>query len=309
MARTRISIITSNYRSEAYLRGFLDAVPEQTAFDQLELILVHNEPSSLEMEWVQAFQEEHPGRLRHLIVDNVEPLSASWNRGIRAACAEYVCLWNVDDIRTPDSIELQMRALDEHPDVLLAYGDFVMIDSPGAREGVHLRLPSFDMEGFVQGYHCGPFPMWRKSVHERVGMFDEQLRSAVDYDLICRIAFAGPMLHVGESLGFFLNIGQGLSTSSDLTHVEEDVIRLRYGMFDEIDTRYLRRALHYRVRHIQQDGSWFNVRRFVPDYGRRMRGSGKRLVAGLRRNVVRRFPRFAALVVRAKRSVRRDQHD
>ena len=304
MADPRVSIITSSYRAERYLKDFLDSVPRQTAIDRLELVLVHNEPSSLEMEWVEAFQVQHPGILRHLVVEPVESLSASWNRGIRAARGGYVCLWNVDDVRTDDSIEIEMRALDQHPDVLLVYGNFVMIDTRGATEGVTFDPPSFELEGFLHSYQCGPFPMWRKSVHERVGMFDEQLRSGADYDMICRMALAGPLMTVGKLLGFFLNVGEGLSTSSDLIHVEDDVIKLRYGVYDEVDTRYLRRALGYRVRHILQNGVWREVARYVPHRDRSTRRPGRRIVLGLRRNFVRKFPRFAALVVRVKRSLR-----
>jgi glycosyltransferase involved in cell wall biosynthesis len=304
MARARVSVITSSYRSESYLREFLEAVPRQTVFSQLELVLIHNEPSPRELSWVRGFQRDHPGVLRHLIVDDVEPLSTSWNRGIRAARGGYVCLWNVDDMRTDDSIELQASALDSHPDVLLAYGSFVMVGSPRAKQGTAFDLPAFDTAGFLNSYQCGPFPMWRKSVHERVGVFDEQLLSGADYDMVCRIALSGPLMNVGEPLGFFLNIGEGLSTGSDLAHVEDDVIKLRYGMSDCIDTRYLRRALRYRVRHLLQEGAWCDVRRFVPGYDQLVRGSSRRLVLGLRRNFVRRFPRFAAIVVRVSRRVR-----
>ena len=30
---------------------------------------------------------------------------------------DYLCIWNVDDLRTPDSIEVMAKALDENPDV------------------------------------------------------------------------------------------------------------------------------------------------------------------------------------------------
>ena len=44
--------------------------------------------------------------------------------GIRMAEGQYVCVWNVDDIRFPESLSLQAATLDENPDILLTYCDF-----------------------------------------------------------------------------------------------------------------------------------------------------------------------------------------
>jgi hypothetical protein len=36
--------------------------------------------------------------------------------------------------------------------------------------------------------YCGPFRAWKKKVHEKIGYFDEQLKSGADFDLMIRIA-------------------------------------------------------------------------------------------------------------------------
>jgi len=304
MSRPRVSIITSCYRPGAFLETFLHAVRAQTLLDQSELVFVHNEPSASELALLREFDADRPGCLRHLIVDAVEPLGASWNRGLETATGEYACLWNVDDVRTERSIEVQASALDRTPGALLAYGDFTMVAEPGSRDGIVHHQPDSGVEGHLRSYQCGPFPMWRVSVHERVGAFDEQLRSGADYDLVCRIALAGPTLRLPEVLGFFTNVGEGLSTRGDLADVENQVVRMRYGLFDDVDTRFLCRALRYRLRSVLRAGEWSDIRCYVADYRRLFGGWPKRVALGLKRNFVRRYPRLAKSIVRIKRGRR-----
>jgi len=283
----RVSVVVSCYRAESHLRAFLESIADQSALDRLELVLVHNEPSEPELALVREFAAEHPGKLRHVIVETVEPWSLSMNRGIRAAVGEYVCVGNVDDLRTPDALERQVRALDEDPDALVSFGDFVRVAAPGSTEGPLASMPEFDREDFVRFYRCGPFPMWRRAVHEQVGYFDEQLRSAGDFDLMARMALAGGMVHVGGPLGYYLDMGQGLSNKGDLPHIERTVVELRYGTFDFVDLRYLRTARRYDIGRLLQDGVWCEVERFVPGYRQRINRRRPLWAIGVLRNAAR----------------------
>lgn len=301
----RASLVVSCFRAESHLARFLESVSRQTALDRMELVLVHNEPTAKELELVSGFERSHPGRLRHVIVETVEPWGTSMNRGIRASSGEYVCIGNVDDVRADDSVEREMRALDEHPAALVTYGDYVRIGAVGATDGRLEVMPEFDQESFVRYYSCGPFPMWRRAAHATVGVFDEQLRSGADFDLMARMALAGPMVHVGGSLGFYLDVGEGLSTRGDLSYVERTVIAMRYGDFDIIDTRYLPRARRYAVRRLMQEGVWHDVAEFVPGYAERMRQRRPLWIRCHLRNAARVFPRLAKVVFAVKRRLGR----
>ena len=45
------------------------------------------------------------------------PIGISMNRCIEFASGDYICIWNVDDLRTPDSIEVMAKTLDDNPDI------------------------------------------------------------------------------------------------------------------------------------------------------------------------------------------------
>ena len=278
-----VSVITPVYRGERYLSGFFDALVSQTAFSDLELVLVHNQPSTVERDLVRSFARSYPDKLVHLVVDEtnacrldrrpgswaLETVAQSMNRAIAQAAGEYIALWNVDDLRVTDSLEREVAVLESDAQIGLTYGDFVIVARPGDTVGFHQTCPEFDREKATRSCHGG-FQMWRKSVHDVAGLFDEQLRSGADFDLWIRIAAQSSMKKTQGDLGYYLNAGSGLSTrKGGLRFVEDTVIGLRYGIIDRIDYRLLRQARQYRRGEVHFGGKWHPVAKFFPEYDER----------------------------------------
>ena len=278
-----VSVITPVYRGERYLSEFFDALVSQTAFSDLELVLVHNQPSTVERGLVRSFARSYPDKLVHLVVDEtnacrldrrpgswaLETVAQSMNRAIAQAAGEYIALWNVDDLRVTDSLEREVAVLESDAQIGLTYGDFVIVARPGHTTGLHQPCPEFDRGEFTRSCYGG-FQMWRKSVHDVAGLFDEQLRSGADFDLWIRIAAQSSMKKTQGDLGYYLDAGSGLSTrKSGLRFVEDTVIGLRYGIIDRIDYRLLRQARQYRIAELHFGGKWHPVAKFFPEYDER----------------------------------------
>ena len=263
----KISVIVSLYDGIRYLGGFLADIARQTIFEESEFIIVHNQPTDEERALIAAFGQQCACHLRHITVPR-EPLYASWNRGIEAASADILTVWNVDDTRPADSLERQAAFLAESPVVALTYGDFVNIERYGDTEGPAKQLPEFNRTLFLKKCKTGPFVAWRKRCAETVGLFDEQFKSAGDYDYWARIATHFPMQKTpGPALGYFLNEKRGLSTdNSGLAMTERNVVNLRYGNFDRITYRHLKQVSAYRIGEIRFNGAWNPVGEFIPDY-------------------------------------------
>jgi glycosyltransferase involved in cell wall biosynthesis len=250
-----------------YLPKFLEWLPKQTFFDKLEVVLDHNEPSEQEIYWVKEFQEKYPGRIKHIIVEKVDPIGTSMNRCIREASGDLVSIWNVDDLRTPHSIEVQARLLLEKPNVDIAYGNFRKVRSFTSTEGELVDCSQVPESELTRSMIIGPFFMFRKSLCTKAGFFDEQLKSGADFDLAIRLAFHGQAQMVKEELGYYLNEGLGASTRpNSLQPIERTVIELRYGIYDKIDYHYLPQALRYNVSLLLQENQWRSIDNFVPNY-------------------------------------------
>ena len=60
------------------------------------------------------------------------------NRCIEFASGDYLCIWNVDDLRTPDSIEVMAKTLDDNPDIEFVYGNYTIVPNFGNTEGEYV---------------------------------------------------------------------------------------------------------------------------------------------------------------------------
>lgn len=254
-----LSVITSVYHGENYLTSFLDNLQAQTLFPRCEIVLVLNEASAQEIKVVKAFSSEHNSQVQIINVENVETLGASWNRGWQSARAPQLAIWNVDDRRSPDSLDRQLAALEQKPEGRLCYGDYVAVLSHG--EGGAIRqTPPYSSRHFRRAFaQGGAFWVLRKSVFDQIGPFDEQFKVAADMDLSFRMAEAGmPMVRVHGILGYFLDAQQGLSTreGARLSAIERTVVQLRYGVFDKVKPEYLEEAKRYRLDAILFEGKW-----------------------------------------------------
>ena len=225
---TKVSTITPCYNMSKYMKGFLDNLSTQTHKD-LEIVLDHNDPSDEEVKLVEEYNEQYDNIL-HIKVEGVDPIGTSMNRCIEYATGDYLCIWNVDDLRTPDSIEVMAKALDENPDVDFVYGNYIIVPKFGSTEGQYVDETGREDE-LTTGMILGPYFMFRKSILEKSGIFDEQLVQGADYDLALRLAMNGKGLHLPINLGYYLNEGLGQSTKPDSKQpIERTVIELRYNI-------------------------------------------------------------------------------
>ena len=267
----RVSTITPCYNMERYLKTFLDELPKQTIFDEIEIVLDHNEPTHDERRWVAEFQQKFPGRLKHIIVDPVEPIGVSMNRCIKESSAPNVCIWNVDDLRTPDSLEKQVKVLEENPDIGVSHGNFIIVKTFPSQHGQYIdhTYTLNQPDELTRGMILGTLPMWRKTLHEKVGYFDEQLRTGADFDLAVRLCANTKVGMVPGVLGYYLDEGRGASTRGGWKQpVERTVIETRYGIDDKIEQQWVQNPnfSKYDSTMIVNFGQDYDVAYFFDDF-------------------------------------------
>ncbi len=231
----RITVITSLFNCEQYLPGYFGAAAKITNKDEVEILLIHNSPTQHELAIINGYLPQLPF-MKHVVIER-EGLYATWNRGIKMAKGKYITTWNADDIRLPDSLKCQADALDLSDDLALSYGDFKIVNTYGSTEGKSVNEPQFDPNNptFYRQHHIGCFPMWRKSIHEQIGYFDEQFKLIADLDFQIRVAKKYSMVKVNQQLGYYLEgTAANLSSNFSIQDKEHTVLHLRYGNFNLI---------------------------------------------------------------------------
>ena len=257
---TKVSTITPCYNMSKYMKGFLDNLSTQTHKD-LEIVLDHNDPSDEEVKLVEKYNQQYDNIL-HIKVEGVDPIGTSMNRCIEYATGDYLCIWNVDDLRTPDSIEIMAKVLDDNPDIDLVYGNYVIVSKFGDTNGQFVDVEPHIPE-LKEGMILGPFFMFRKSLIEKSGLFDEQLIQGPDYDLALRLVRNGKAHFMPDNLGYYLNEGLGMSTKPNSKQpIERTVIELRYNV-RVLEPQLVPHTREYDVENIIVDEEKIPVSNFI----------------------------------------------
>jgi GT2 family glycosyltransferase/Flp pilus assembly protein TadD len=209
-----VSAIVSTYKAEKFIEGRIRNLLNQTLNDQLEIIIVDSNSPEDERSIVEQYTAINKN-IKYLRSDTRESIYRAWNRGIKEARGKYITNANTDDRLRPDALEILVEALEKNPEIGLAYGDFLITNFENMEFYDHICCgysikPDYSGHIMLAGCHMGPQPMWRRSVHNEIGYFDENLESAGDYELWCRLATRYPMKHISKFLGLYYNNPSGI---------------------------------------------------------------------------------------------------
>jgi len=184
----RCDVIISIYKAGRYFSSMLEEIPKQTAFEQCDFYFLDAASPDGEKDLYIPFCEQYPN-CRFVRLDNREPLYKTWNIGIKMGESKLISNWNTDDRRSYNSLELQIADFERNEGVDVNYG--IIRISRSFKP--YFSLSNTRNNAFVKfsknaWRHCAPscLPMWRRSLHDRVGYFDESYESAGDYEFWCR---------------------------------------------------------------------------------------------------------------------------
>ena len=196
MKKYRASVITAVGKLIHYtdfINRYFENIKKQTIFNDLEIIIVY-------VEWHHIFDEmKKLENFKFILDDQGAGMYNAWNIGIKNATTEYVTNWNIDDLRFYNNIELKVDLLNKNDNVDLAYNWY--IDSNDINENYEnfdLSRPRY-IEAYPDEAHeyvyqacmCGPDPLWRKNIHDKIGYFDIKYPAIADWEMWIRMSANG----------------------------------------------------------------------------------------------------------------------
>jgi glycosyltransferase involved in cell wall biosynthesis len=183
-----VSVIVPAYNQSRYLGEAIQSVLAQT-YGDFEVIVVDDGSTDDTRSVAAGFTD---ARVRYVYQEN-RGLSAARNTGIRHARGPLLTFLDSDDLFLPEKLALLVAALDANPQVGLVAGQAVLIDEHSRLVGeVFDRGLPEDRSELLLGnpLHVGSV-LLRREWQERVGFFDETLRSYEDWDMWLRLVRAG----------------------------------------------------------------------------------------------------------------------
>ena len=183
-----VSVIIPAYNQGNYLGEAIQSVLDQT-YPEFEILVVDDGSTDNTADIVHSFDDV---RIYYIYQEN-RGLSASRNTGIRNSKGEYLTFLDSDDLFLPEKLTLLTSELIKKPEVGFVAGQAIPINEHGQRVGKIFDTPlPKDPSRLLMGnpLHVGSV-MLRRCWQEKVGYFDEGLRSYEDWDLWLRLGLAG----------------------------------------------------------------------------------------------------------------------
>jgi hypothetical protein len=193
----RVAFVTSMFRGGVHTAGYLENVAAAANRVDGEVIIVdaNGHDADADAAVVHDFLARHPASARRFLVlrpDRDPGLYNSWRMAIEHARAPLVSNANLDDRRSPDHTLRLAELLEARGELAAACGALTVVGAdeqggwfdlvpnetwfgePGLREFGYGELFRRADDGTVFSQnmlHC--MPVWRRSLHERHGWFDE----------------------------------------------------------------------------------------------------------------------------------------
>ena len=202
--QTRISIIVPTYNYGHFIGQTLESVQAQT-YQNWECIVVDDGSTDQTREVVARYAaQDH--RIKYLYQETQKQAAAK-NHGIQNSMGTYLQFLDADDLIETKKLERQVEYLEQHPEIDIVYGNVRFFRTENLSE----RLYSWwgedgpwmpEISGRGKGVLMALVrrnimvinaPLIRRRVVDTVGLFDERLPPAEDWDYWIRCAAQGKL--------------------------------------------------------------------------------------------------------------------
>lgn len=223
----KISVIVPSYNHSDYIEACMDSIYFQD-YQDIEMIIMDDNSSDgskdIISNWISRVKNEKTSfaskynrekddieRIHHhrynrskrkiIFEINKENIgsTANYNKGFRLASGEYCTFIASDDIAHPQLFSTLAEPLDKD-EADFAYCDMFVVDDQ-QRILREFKLPDYSFErSFCDWYLCGVATLYRRSLHETYGYYDET-SAADDHECYLRFAMNGARFkHIGKTL-------------------------------------------------------------------------------------------------------------
>lgn len=190
-----ISVIIPTYDRKHQLGRALTSVFQQTESDY-EVIVVDDGSSDGTADWLEA----HYPKVHCIRLAVNSGAAAARNAGIRQAKGQWIAFLDSDDRWLPHYLQTQRAALEQQPDAVLVYCNYIQM-LPKQTHGTRVELKPSHPD-LVQAMLLGNFihtlsqVVVPVSTFQRVGLLNEALKVCEDRDFYLRTFRIGLPIHV-----------------------------------------------------------------------------------------------------------------
>lgn len=181
----KISIITVVYNNEFTIREAIESVLKQT-YSSIEYVIIDGKSKDNTVSIIEEYKE----RLGYFSSQSDRGLYDAMNKGIAASTGDVIGILNSDDLYQDDNVILDVMSQFNSDSTLdIVFGDLVYVKKDNIEHIVrNWKSKSYYPKFFDQG-NVPPHPslFLKKSVYNKVGLFNLDFRLAADYEFMLRV--------------------------------------------------------------------------------------------------------------------------
>jgi glycosyltransferase involved in cell wall biosynthesis len=196
----KISIVTPSFNQAQYLEETIRSVLLQ-GYPNLEYFIIDGGSTDGSVEIIKKYEPW----LTYWVSEPDRGQSHAINKGWQHSTGEILGWLNSDDMLYPEALKQVAQAFKENPDAGLIHGKVITINESGAPIGTLTGGNLLLHESITTSVNpvAQPAAYITRTALNKVGVLDENLHVAMDWDLWIRIASNFPTVHMNKSWAYF----------------------------------------------------------------------------------------------------------
>jgi glycosyltransferase involved in cell wall biosynthesis len=235
-----VSVVMPSFNQSRFIEAAVRSVLEQK-YPPLELVIADGGSTDGTLQCLEGLVGIFGDKLRWVSEQDSGPANAI-NKALGLARGNIIGWLNSDDLYAPRAISKAFLYLSTNPDAVMVYGEGEHVDETGKQLGRYPTLPpSVSTQAFQDGcFICQPTVFLRREVFDVVGLLDESLATAFDFELWLRVfrKFPGRIACLDQVLAYS-RIHADCITSRERRLVATDNIKILGKYFGHAKPHWL----------------------------------------------------------------------
>lgn len=211
--KPHLSVIMPTYNGEEYLEAALDSILAQgpSNIKHIEILVVDDGSTDQTLTIIESYKSKLPIRL--VSSRRIGNWLAGTNEGLQAASGEFVTILHQDDGWADKRLKIVFQLMNEFKHIDIFVHNTTYVDNYGRRlcawkcpfgESIQEINPGvFFKKLIVQDFISIDAPVFKRSLVDEIGLFDENFWYTADWDYWLKLFSSRRSLFINQELVFF----------------------------------------------------------------------------------------------------------